>query len=342
MKAVYFKSHGDLDALTYGERPLPKTGPSDVLVRVKACALNYLDIWVRQGLPGMKIPLPHIPGNDVAGVIEKVGVHTKGVRPGDKVMVAPGLSCGRCESCKAGRDHLCPEYDVLGQVRDGGYAEYVSVPAANILPMPAHLSFEEAASFPLVFQTAWHMLVTEGQIRTGETVLIQAAGSGVGIAAIQVAKLWGVRIIVTVGSDDKAAKARALGADEVINYRKKDFLEEVRRKTGKRGVDLVVEHIGKTVFEKSLRCLAKGGRLITCGATTGREARLDLRLLFSRNLTVHGIRMGTLRGLKDAVRHLNAGRLYPVVDKLFPLEKAAEAQKYMLDRKHFGKIVLTV
>ncbi|MGQ0645648.1 MAG: zinc-binding dehydrogenase [Elusimicrobiota bacterium] len=342
MKAVYFKEHGGADKLIYGDRPAPKAGPGEALVRVKACALNHLDIWLRQGIPGLPISLPHIVGSDAAGVVEKTGAGVEGLEAGQKVVLAPGLSCGRCEPCLLGLEHVCDTYDVLGQGRDGAYAEYVAVPAENVLDMPPGLSFEEAASFPLVFMTAWHMLVALAKVRAGETVLVHAGGSGVGIAAIQIAKLWGARVITTVGSDAKAAKARALGADETINYAKKDFAAEARRLTDKRGVDVVVEHVGQTTFEKSLLCLAKGGRLATCGATTGREAKFDLRLFFSRNLTIHGSRLGTRQGLRDALGHLAAGRLKPVVDKIFPLRKAAEAQTYMEERKNFGKIVLSV
>ncbi|HRY30254.1 MAG TPA: zinc-binding dehydrogenase [Elusimicrobiota bacterium] len=342
MKAIFFKEHGGADKLIYGDRPTPRPAPHEVLLRVKACALNHLDIWVRAGIPGLPIPLPHIPGSDVAGVVEKTGALVTTVSEGDKVMVAPGLSCGECDDCLLGQDHLCSTFDILGQTHDGGCAEYIAVPAANLIPIPDPLGFEEAASFPLVFLTAWHMLVTLAKIKPGETVLVHAAGSGVGIAAIQVAKLWGARVLTTVGTDAKAAKAKALGADEVINYAKKDFAKETRALTDKRGVDIVVEHIGQDTFEKSVLSLARNGRLVTCGSTSGRQIQFDLRTFFSRNLTIHGSRMGTRRGLDEAVRFLAAKRLRPVVDKVFPLKKAAEAHVYMEERKNFGKIVLSV
>lgn len=341
MKAVYFKEHGGPEKLIYGDRPAPRAGAGQALVRVKACALNHLDIWLRQGLP-FAIPMPHITGSDVAGVVEKIGPGVSNAAPGQRVMVSPGLSCGQCDACKLGQDHLCAQFDILGQMSQGGYAEFVAVPAVNLIPVPNHLDFEQAASFPLVFLTAWHMLSTLAKVRAGETVLVQAGGSGVGVAAIQIAKLWGARVIATAGTDAKAAKAKALGADDVINYSKKDFLLEVRKLTDKRGVDVVVEHVGPATFEKSLLSLARGGRLVTCGATTGRQAQFDLRTLFSRNITIHGSRLGPRTGLDHAVRFLNAGRLRPVVDKTFPLSKAAEAQKYMEERRNFGKIVLTV
>jgi NADPH:quinone reductase-like Zn-dependent oxidoreductase len=340
MKAVFFKEHGGVEKLVYGERPTPRPGAGEALVRVKACALNHLDIWLRMGIPGLPIPLPHIAGSDVAGVVEKLGPEAAGAAPGQKVLVAPGLPCRQCDECLLGRDHLCVRYDILGQGRNGGYADYVTVPAANLVPLPEGLSFEEAASFPLVFLTAWHMLVSNAKLRAGESVLVQAGGSGVGIAAIQVAKLWGATVFTTVGSAAKAAKAKALGADHVINYAERDFVKDVRDATDKRGVDVVVEHVGPATFEKSLLCLAKGGRMVTCGATTGRQAQFDLRTLFSRNITVLGSRMGTRRDLDEALRFLKAGRLKPVVDKVFPLKKASEAQAYMEERKHFGKIVL--
>lgn len=342
MKSIYIKEHGGPDKLIYGDRPMPKMGPSEVVIKVKACALNHLDIWVRMGIPGLAIPLPHILGCDVAGVVEKAGAAAKNIRPGERVMVAPGLSCGRCDNCMAGEDHLCAKFDILGQGRDGGYAEYVSVPAENVFEIPSHLDFVEAASIPLVFLTAWHMLMDRAKIRAGETVLVHAGGSGVGIAAIQIANLWGARVITTVGSDEKARKAKALGADEAIDYKKKDFILETRRLTDKRGVDVVVEHIGQETFEKSLMCLARAGRLVTCGATSGRDVKFDLRYVFSRNLTILGSRMGKKSGLSEALRFFNTHQLNPVVAKTFPLRKAADAHRYMEERKNFGKVVLTV
>ncbi|MBI4395730.1 MAG: zinc-binding dehydrogenase [Elusimicrobia bacterium] len=342
MKAVYFKEFGGADKLIYGDRPTPKPGPDEILVQVKACALNHLDIWVRSGVFGPSIALPHIPGSDVSGIVEKAGDGVANVSPGQRVMVAPGVSCWKCEECLLGRDHLCPNYDIIGQKRDGGYAEYAVVPAVNAIPIPDKLSFEEAASFPLVFLTAWHLLVSLAGIKSGESVLIQAGGSGLGIAAIQIAKLWKAKVFTTVGTAAKGTKAKALGADEIIHYEKNDFLQEVRQRTNKRGVDVVLEHVGQTTFEKSLACLAPGGRMVICGATSGRQAAFDLRSLFSRNITIYGSRMGSLRDLHDALYHLNAGHLKPVVDKTFPLKRAAEAQTYMEERKNFGKIVLTV
>ncbi len=342
MKAVYFNRHGGTEVLQWGDLPAPTPGANDVIVRVKACALNHLDIWIRMGIPGISVPLPHILGADVSGIIDSVGPNVTGWNPGQKVLVAPGISCGTCPQCLSGNDHLCDKYDILGQQSNGGYAEQVRVPAANLLPFPERLSFEEAASIPLVFLTAWHMLVTNGNIQPDQTVLIHAGGSGLGIAAIQIAKLKGAHVITTVGHPEKGRRAKALGADEVVNYGETDFQQEVLRLTNKRGVDLVVEHIGQDTFEKSLLSIAKGGKLLTCGATSGRQIQFDLRSLFGKNITIHGSRMGKKKGLHDVLEHLKAGRLKPVIDSVYPLKEAAQAHTRMEERMNFGKIVLTV
>jgi NADPH:quinone reductase-like Zn-dependent oxidoreductase len=342
MKAIFYKQHGGAEKLQYGDRPVPVPKPGEVLVRLKAAALNHLDIWVRNGLPGLTVPMPHIPGSDGAGVVEKTAKDVKGVDVGARVMLAPGVSCGKCDACESGEDQLCPHFDILGQARDGTYAEYVAVPAENLVPIPEGIDFVQAAAFPLVFLTAWRMVVSLAQVRSGETVLVHAGGSGVGTAAIQVAKLWGAEVFTTVGDDAKTARVKALGADHVINYQKKDFLHEVRQLTDKRGVDVVVEHVGPAVFEKSLLALARGGRLVTCGATTGRQAPLDLRLFYSRHLRVIGTRLGPKRDLLEAARFFAAGKLKPVLDRTFPLRLAAQAQAHMESRKLVGKIVLEI
>lgn len=339
MKAIFLNHHGGPDVLQWGDVPTPTPGPNEVLIQVKACALNHLDIWARMGIPGITVPLPHILGADVAGVIESVSANVSNWKPGQKVLVAPGISCGTCPHCQADNDHLCNKYDILGQQSNGGYAEYVKVPAANLLPYPDPLTFEEAASIPLVFLTAWHMLVTNGNIQKGQTVLIHAGGSGVGIAAIQIAKLKGAHVITTVGSAEKGKRANAL-ADDVIHYRDTDFQQEVMRITNNRGVDLAVDHIGQETFEKTLGSIAKGGKLLTCGATSGRQIQFDLRTLFGRNITIHGSRMGKKKGLLDVMEHVQAGRLKPVIDSVYPLKDAPQAHKRMEDRKNFGKIVL--
>ncbi len=342
MKAVVFHEHGGTDRLRYEERPMPKIGPEDALIQVKACALNHLDVWIRQGIPAYQIPLPHISGSDVAGVVESLGERAQSVAVGDKVIVAPGLSCWNCEACLAGRDNFCPSFGILGAKIDGGYAEYVSVPVRNLLAMPNTLSFEQAAAFPLVSVTAWHMLFALAQVQPGETVLVMGAGSGVGSMAIQMAKLAGARVLTTVGSDDKISKAQAIGADEVINHAQENVAERVKALTGKRGVEVVIEHIGPAVWDQSVESLAKGGRLITCGATTGGEVSLNLRALFSRQLIVKGSYMGARAELVKATRLVSAGRLRPVVDRTYPLQEARAAQEQLLSRRFFGKIVLAV
>jgi NADPH:quinone reductase-like Zn-dependent oxidoreductase len=342
MKAVRFHEHGDVDRLSYEEVPDPVAGPAEIVVRVKACALNYLDIWQRKGLPGVKIPLPHISGSDIAGVIESVGEGVSHVSPGDKVLVNPGLSCMHCEACYAGHDNQCRDYTVLGNYFDGGYAEMVKVPAVNALPFPGSLEFAEAASIPLVFMTAWHMLVTRCGLKAAEDVLILGAGSGVGSAAIQIARLFHARIIATAGTDAKLEKARSLGADQVINHNRQKIRDEVRQITGKRGVDIVFEHIGAATWQDSVSCLARHGRLVTCGVTTGYDVQLDLRHLFAKEISLIGSYMGSKHELLEVLKHVRSGMLKPVVSDVLPLREAARAQKMMERREHFGKIVLAV
>jgi 2-desacetyl-2-hydroxyethyl bacteriochlorophyllide A dehydrogenase len=342
MKAVVFHEHGGPEKLQYEDRPDPQIKPDEVLIRVKACALNHLDIWIRQGIPAYKIALPHISGSDVAGQIERVGSHVKNVKVGQKVFVSPGLNCGNCEECNAGHDNLCPSFGVFGAKTDGGYAEFVAVPASNVIAIPGSLTFEQAAAFPLVSLTAWHMVVTLAWLRKNETVLVMGAGSGVGSMAIQIARYAGARVITTVGSQDKVKKALVIGADEVINHATEDVSKRVHELTGGRGVDVVIEHIGPQVWEQCLKSLAKSGRLVTCGATTGGEAKIDLRLLFSRNLTLKGSYMGTKAELLEVAKLVGEGNLKPVIDHVYPLKEARAAQEHMLSRRFFGKIVLTV
>ena len=342
MKAVLFRSHGGPDKLSYEDLPTPTIGSEDVLVRVKACALNHLDIWIRQGNPAYPMPLPHVTGSDVAGVMEQVGNRVEGVVVGQRVFVSPGISCWKCEQCLAGRDNMCRSYSLLGAMTHGGYAEYVKVPFRNVLPIPENLSFEQAAAFPLVSVTASHMLFALAGLQHGETVLIMGAGGGVGSMAVQMAKLTGARVIATVGADDKIPKAVILGADAVIHHGREKVSERVKLLTEGRGVDVVIEHIGPEVWDSSLESLAKGGRLITCGATTGGDVKLNLRYVFFRQLTIKGSYMGTRAELVKAAELMGQGRLISVIDRTFPLQDARAAQELMLSRKFFGKIVLTV
>jgi NADPH:quinone reductase-like Zn-dependent oxidoreductase len=342
MKAVVFKEHGGPEKLSYEDLPTPTIGAGEVLIRVKACALNHLDIWIRQGNPAYPIPLPHVSGSDIAGVVEQVGAQVEGVTVGARVVVSPGLSCWKCENCLAGRDNFCSTFGIVGAKTHGGYAEYVKVPFRNVLPMPENLPFEQAAAFPLVSVTASHMLFALAGLQHGETVLIMGAGSGVGSMAIQLAKLAGSRVITTVGSDEKIPKAVVLGADAVINHSKEKVAERVKLLTEGKGVDVVIEHIGPEVWETCLASLAKGGRLITCGATTGAEVKLDLRYVYSRQFTIKGSYMGTRAELVKAAELVGQKRLISVIDRTYPLQEARAAQELMLSRKFFGKIVLTV
>lgn len=342
MKAAYFAEHGGPEKLIYGERPDPVINAGEVLVRVRACALNFLDIWGRRGLPGITIPMPHISGCDIAGEVAEAGTLVKHVTAGQRVLVSPGTSCGRCAQCLGGLNALCRSYQVLGYQVDGGYAELVKVPGVNAIAISDEKDFEEAAALPLVFLTAWHMLVTRCRVRIGDVVLVLGAGSGVGHAAIQVAKLHGARVIATAGTDEKLEKARLLGADDVINHSRQDILEECRTLTRKRGVDIAFEHVGEATFEKAVQALAAGGRLVTCGATTGYSAKLDLRYLFARQLSILGSYMGGMGEVLTVVKLWEEGRLTPVVDSVYPLEEAADAQRRLEHRAHFGKVVLRV
>jgi NADPH:quinone reductase-like Zn-dependent oxidoreductase len=342
VKAVVFEQHGGPEVLKYIEVSEAHIRPGDVLVRVRACALNHLDLWVRRGLPNVPIPLPHIPGSDVAGEVTRIGSEVTNVRVGQKVVLAPGVTCGKCAACVAGLDNRCRQFTNLGYLVDGGCAEFVRVPEVNCLPYPENLSFEEAAAVPLVFQTAWHMLVSRAELQPGEDVLILGAGSGVGSAAIQIAKFFGARVIATAGSDQKLETARLLGADHTINHKSQKIREEVRSITGKRGVDVVFEHVGTATWEDSLASLAPSGRLVTCGATTGYDAKIDLRFLFSRQLSLLGSYMGTKSELRTVLKLVAEGRLRPIVDRVFPLAEAAPAHAYLESGAQFGKVVLQV
>jgi NADPH:quinone reductase-like Zn-dependent oxidoreductase len=338
MKAVRFHQQGGLDVLRYEDAPDPVIADDDVLIRVRACALNHLDIWVRSSLPGIK--LPHISGSDVSGDVAAVGAKVDGLRVGDRVTVNPALSCGRCEFCEAGDDNLCVSFDILGRGCDGGYAELVKVPARNAALIPDSLSYEQAAAFPLVFLTSWHMLVSRAKLAPGETALIHAAGSGVGSAAVQIAKLCGAQVIATVGIKEKVEKAKEVGADHVINRSEQDTVAAVQQITGGRGADVVFEHVGPETWRDSMRCLAKAGRLVTCGATTGPTVEVDLRFMFSRQFTILGSMMGTKADFRRVADLVCRRVLEPVIDCTFPLKEAIEAQRRMESRNFFGKLLL--
>ena len=340
MKAVAIREHGGPEVVRVEDLPEPRPGPGQVVVAVKAAALNHLDLWVRKGWPGLRLSFPHVLGSDVAGVVEAVGPGVEGVKPGDAVVLNPSLGCGRCERCLSGRENLCRRFAILGEHVSGGMAERIAVPARNVLPKPARLSFEEAAAVPLTFMTAWHALVERARVRPGETVLVHAAGSGVGVAAVQIAKLLGARVIATAGSDAKLEKARALGADEVVNYETQDFVQETKRLTDRKGVDVVFEHVGKKTWEQSILAAGIGGRITTVGATTGHDPLTDLRHVFFRQISILGSTMGTAGDLLEVLRFVGEGKLRPVVDRTLPLAEARAAQALLADRVQFGKIVL--
>jgi len=340
MQAVRFHEHGGPEVLKYEAAPDPKIAANEVLVRVKACALNHLDLWLRRGVSDWKLPLPHIAGSDVSGEVAELGSLVKRVKTGERVLLSPGISCGQCEACSKGLDSACRNYTVLGVFVDGGYAELVKAPEANAIPIPGDLSFDEAAAVPLVFLTAWHMLFTRAQLRPGEDVLVIGAGSGVGSAAIQIAKAVNARVIATAGADWKLEKARALGADEVINHSRQAISAEVKRFTEKRGVDVIVEHVGAAVWEECFNSLATYGRLVTCGVTSGGEVKLNLQGLFGRQRSVMGSFMGGKAELLEALKLIARRKLKAVIDSAFPLREAAAAQRKMESREFFGKILL--
>jgi NADPH:quinone reductase-like Zn-dependent oxidoreductase len=340
VKAAIFRQHGGPEVLEYADVPEPQIRANEVLVEVKACALNHLDIFVRGGLPGIEIPLPHIPGSDIAGVVREAGELVTWAKPGDEVMVQPGVSCGHCEACLSGQDNLCREYDMIGYRRNGGYAELAAVPGVSIIPKPSQLSWEEAAALPLVTITAWHMLVTRANVQPGEDVLVHAAGSGAGPIAIQIAKLRGARVLTTASTEEKLAKARELGADVTINYTHADWPKEVRRLTDRKGVDVVVEHTGAATWPGSISSLKNNGRLVTCGATSGFDARTDLRQVFYRHLTLMGSFMGSKAELLEALKFVREGKIRAVVDQVLPLSEARQAHELIENRAQFGKIVL--
>jgi NADPH:quinone reductase-like Zn-dependent oxidoreductase len=339
MKAVRFHEHGGPEVLRYEDIPEPQMKANEVLVRVRATALNHLDLWVRKGIPG--IPLPHIPGSDVAGEVIAVGELCERIKPGQRVLMSPGLSCRQCLKCLLGRDNECPRYGLLGAPHPGADRELLSVPEYAVIPIPDELDFVEAAAAPLVFVTAWHMLMGRAKLQAGEDVLVLAASSGVGQAAVQIAKLFHCRVIATAGGEAKMAKAQELGADHVIDHYRQDILAEVRRITGKRGVDVVFEHVGVATWSKSVASLAPAGRLITCGATTGFDAKVDLRFLFNRHQSLLGSFMGTMGELHTVLKFVFRGQLRPVVDRVFPMSEVAEAHRYLEGKEQFGKVVLT-
>ncbi|MEZ5395007.1 MAG: zinc-binding dehydrogenase [Bryobacterales bacterium] len=342
MKAIRIHEHGGPEVLRYEDAPEPEPKPNEVLVRVKACALNHLDLFVRGGIPGLKLTMPHILGSDAAGEVVSVGSLCTRVKRGDRILVAPGKQSWQSPEAMRGLDNFAPDYGLLGYHYPGVQAELVAIPESNALSIPGELSFEQAASIPLVFQTAWHMLVGLAKIRFCEDVLILGGSSGVGIAAIQIAKLHHCRVIATAGGDEKVAKTKALGADHVIDHYAQDIKAEVRNIVGRKGCDIVFEHVGKATWAHSVACLGHHGRLVTCGATTGVDVPLNLAHLFAKHLSLQGSFMGTMGELLDVLRLFEHGALRPVVDRVFPLSETRAAHEYLEGKQQFGKVVLKV
>ena len=342
MKAVRIHQHGGPEVLLHEDIPDPAIKANEVLVRVRACALNHLDLWVRGGIPGIRYPLPLVPGSDIAGEIVETGPLCERAQTGWRVLLSPGLSCRQCEACVSGRDNECRRYTLFGTGRDGGNAELVAAPEYAAIPIPDDMTLEEAAAAPLVFLTAWHMLMGRARLQAGEDVLVLAASSGVGMAAIQIARLFHCRVIATAGGEGKLARARELGADYAIDHYRQDISAEVREITGRRGVDVVVEHVGAATWPKSLESLASGGRVVTCGATTGYDAKVDLRYLFSKQWSLLGSFMGTLGELHQVLKFVFRKQLRPVVDRVYPLAEIRAAHQRLENKEQFGKVVVQV
>lgn len=342
MKAVRIHEHGGPEVLRLEEIAAPEPGHGEARLEVRAVGLNHLDLWVRRGVPGHTFPLPITPSSDASGVVEALGPGVEGLAEGDRVVLLPGYSCGRCELCLRGDDNLCARYGIFGESRDGACAERLVAPAANVMPLPDGLSWEEGAAFGLVFQTAWNMIVRKARLRAGEWVLVHAAGSGVGSAALQIAHMVGARVLATAGSEEKLAGARRLGAQHALDYREEDWHRKVRELTAGEGLDAVVDSVGQDTFGPSLKLLAKGGRYVTCGATSGFEMRADFRLVFFKNLEILGSTMGRKGDLRRLARLMESGVLRPVVDRVLPFDRVAEAHRVLESRAVFGKVVLSL
>ena len=342
MRALFMSRHGGIDELAVGERPEPLPGPGEVVVALKAAALNHLDLFVLSGIPGIVLEMPHVGGADGAGVVAAVGGDVQGWKAGDEVVLNPGVWCGQCEFCRRGEESLCVRFGLLGEHRSGTFAELVAVPAASLGSKPPHLSWAEAAAFPLVYLTAWRMLVTRAALRPGETVLIHGIGGGVSLAALGIAKALGARAIVTSASIDKLERARALGADEAIDYGNQDVAREVRSLTGRRGADVVVDSTGAATWMASLKAAARGGRIVTCGATTGPNPAEEIRLIFWNQLSILGSTMGSLADWNAMLAFVRESKMRPVVDSVLALAAGRAAYERMERKAQFGKIVLAV
>ena len=342
MKAVVIREHGDYETLVFEDKPTPEPGPGQVRIAVRAAGLNHLDTWVRRGVPGHTFPLPLTPGCDGAGVVDALGPGVTSLEVGQRVVIAPGVVWGDDEQTARGEDHLSPGYGIFGETCDGTCADFVIVPTRNALPLADSVPFKKAAAFPLVSLTAWNMVVRRARVVPGETVLVHAAGSGVSSMAIQIAKRAGAAMVLaTTSSERKAERARELGADHVVDYTDPEWSRQVKKLTGRRGVDVVVDHVGEATFSTSLKVLVRGGRYVFCGATTGPKGDMNLNLVFFKNISVLGSTMGSLGDVYRVLRLIEAGKLEAVVDDVLPLSQIGEAHRRLENREVFGKLVLT-
>jgi len=338
MKAVRIHQHGGIDVLRYDEIPIPTINQNECLVKIKAAALNHLDLWVRKGIPG--VPLPMIMGSDGAGIVEKIGKEVSNISEGDRVLIQPLTYCGKCRWCKQKKENYCEKWGIFGENQDGTQCEYMAINADYLRIIPMSMSFEEAAAFPLVAETSYSMLIDRANIQSGETVFVWGASSGVGSMAIQIAKAIGCKVLTSIGNTAKVDFAKKLGADVILNYNEDDIPKIVKEFTNRRGVDVVVEHVGTKTWNTSLRILGKGGRIVTCGATTGSEAKFDIRRLFSKQQSILGSTMGNVKSLDDMLEMYNSGKVKPIVDKSFKLKEIQKAHEYLENGKQIGKVLV--
>jgi len=342
MKAIVYHEFGGVEVLKYEDVPDPEIGDEEVLVRVRATSINHLDLRLRAGKSPRPVKLPHIGGVDIAGDVVRVGSRVTQVNEGIRVVVDPVIRCGKCRFCQIGEQNMCVAPKIVGVNLHGGFAEYVKVPAVNVVPIPDGLSYNDASTLPICFVTAWYALIERGNIKPGETVLVHAAGSGTGSAAVQVAKLAGARVIATAGSDEKLARVKELGADETINYNSLDFAAEIKKLTGENGVDLIFDQIGASVWDKNIQSLSAKGRMLLIGVVGGGMVSANIGPLIMRDLSVLGVTVfqAPRRNLVTIVNLAAEGKIRPVIDKIFPLKEAQAAQRLLEDRNQFGKVVL--
>ncbi len=344
MKAAFINNHGDLEQIQFGELDIPKIGPNEVLIESKFSALNHLDIFVVRGWPGLKLTMPHVIGADGCGVIKEVGSAVTDVSEGDRITINPGISCGKCEMCLSGQQVFCRSFSIKGEHQWGTFAEYFKMPEINVLKIPDAYPFDKAAAAPLTFLTAWRMLRTQANVKPDEFVFIHGAGGGVATAAIQIAKYLGAKVITTTSTSEKIEKAKELGADHVINYKEmKDYSKYVFIDlTKRRGIDVVIDNVGQTTFPTSVRLLRPGGRLVTCGATTGPKAEIMINQIFWKQLEIKGSTMANQGEFREVMKLVLDGKITPIIDKIFPLEQARDAEKYLNDANKFGKVLLKI